>query len=118
MRLDEGRPIIRRVVLVVDCGIAIAPDQVAAQMEGGVSFGLSAALYGAITLKNGVVQETNFDSYPVVRMNEMPAVETHIIKSTNKPTGTGEPGAPPIAPAVANARFALTGVPRKSLALL
>lgn len=107
--ITDGRPIVRRVVSVVDCGIAISPDQIAAQMEGGIGFGLSAALYGAITLEEGLVQETNFDTYPVVRMNEMPAVETHIIPSTNRPSGMGEPGVPPIAPAVANALLELTG---------
>jgi isoquinoline 1-oxidoreductase beta subunit len=109
VRMEGGRPMVRRVVVAVDCGIAVAPDLIAAQMEGSVGFGLSAALYGAITLKDGIVQETNFDAYPVVRMNEMPLVETHIVKSTNRPTGTGEPGVPPIAPAVANAMLALTG---------
>ena len=118
VRLEQGRPIVRRVVAVVDCGIAVATDQIAAQMEGSVGFGLSAALYGAITLKEGVVQETNFDSYPVVRMNEMPRVGTHIIKSTNRPTGMCEPGVPPIAPAVANAILALTGVATTSLPFL
>ncbi|MER8828586.1 molybdopterin-dependent oxidoreductase [Mesorhizobium sp. M0938] len=118
VRLDQGRPIVRRVVAVVDCGIAVATDQIAAQIEGSIGFGLSAALYGAVTLKDGIVQETNFDSYPVVRMNEMPAVETHIIRSTNKPTGMGEPGVPPIAPAVANAILALTGNATTSLPLL
>jgi isoquinoline 1-oxidoreductase beta subunit len=115
VRLEEGHPIVRRVVAVVDCGIAVAPDQIAAQMEGGIGFGLSAALHGAMTLRDGVVQETNFDSYPVVRMHEMPLVETYIIPSTNRPTGMGEPGVPPIAPAVANAMLALTGVPTRSL---
>ncbi|MFD1701655.1 molybdopterin cofactor-binding domain-containing protein [Methylopila henanensis] len=109
VRLEGGRPAVRRVVAVVDCGIAISPDQIAAQMEGGVGYGLSAALHGAITLKDGLVQETNFDGYPLLRMNEMPAVETHIIRSTARPTGMGEPGVPPIAPAVANALLALTG---------
>lgn len=118
VRLEGGRPVVRRVVAVVDCGIAVAPDQIAAQMEGSVGFGLSAALYGAVTLKDGYVQETNFDAYPVVRMNEMPAVETHIIKSTNRPTGMGEPGVPPIAPAVANAILALTGTPTTALPFL
>ncbi|WP_300398147.1 molybdopterin cofactor-binding domain-containing protein [uncultured Sphingobium sp.] len=118
VRLDQGRPVVRRVVAVADCGIAISPDQIAAQMEGGIGFGLSAALYGAMTLKDGVVQETNFDTYPVLRMNEMPAVETHIIASTNRPTGMGEPGVPPIAPAVANALLALTGAPSRGLPLV
>nr|WP_087575625.1 molybdopterin cofactor-binding domain-containing protein [Sphingomonas sp. CDS-1] len=115
VRLDGNRPVVRRVVAVVDCGIAIVPDQIAAQMEGGIGFGLSAALYGAVTLKDGIVQETNFDSYPVLRMNEMPRVETHILPSTNRPTGMGEPGVPPIAPAVANALLVLTGKPTSGL---
>lgn len=118
VRVDAGRPVVRRVVAVVDCGIAIAPDQIAAQMEGGIGFGLSAALYGAMTLRDGIVQETNFDSYPVIRMNEMPVVETYILPSTNRPTGMGEPGVPPIAPAIANAMFALTGVPTTSLPIV
>ena len=118
VRLQEGRPVVRRVVAVVDCGIAVSPDQIAAQMEGGIGFGLSAALYGAVTLEGGIVQQTNFDTYPVVRLNEMPAVETYIIPSTNRPTGMGEPGVPPIAPAVANAILALTGSPTKSLPFL
>lgn len=115
VRLDEGRPVVRRVVAVVDCGTAISPDQVAAQMEGGIGFGISAALYGAVMIKDGVVQETNFDSYPVVRMNEMPSIETYILPSTDRPTGMGEPGVPPIAPAIANAVFALTGRSTNSL---
>lgn len=115
VRLDRGRPVVRRVVAVVDCGIAISPDQIAAQMEGGIGFGLSAALYGAITLKDGLVQQTNFDTFQVVRMQDMPAVETHILSSTNPPTGMGEPGVAPIAPAVANALFVLTGEPTRSL---
>lgn len=118
VRLQDGRPVVRRVVAVVDCGIAVSPDQIAAQMEGGIGFGLSAALYGAVTLRDGIVQETNFDTYPVVRMNEMPAVETYIIPSTNRPSGMGEPGVPPIAPAVANAILALTGSPTRSLPFL
>ncbi|MGK6318896.1 molybdopterin cofactor-binding domain-containing protein [Sphingomonas sp. DT-204] len=118
VRLDAGRPKVRRVVAVVDCGIAISPDQVAAQMEGGIGFGLSAALYGAVTLKDGIVEQTNFDTYPILRMNEMPAVETHILPSINPPTGMGEPGVPPIAPAVANALLALTGAATRSLPFL
>ena len=118
VRLDAGRPVVRRVVAVVDCGIPISPDQIRAQMEGGIGFGLSAALHGAVTLRNGIVQESNFDSYPIVRMNEMPAVETHILPSIDPPTGMGEPGVAPIAPAVANALFALTGVPTRSLPFL
>jgi isoquinoline 1-oxidoreductase subunit beta len=118
VQLDAGRPVVRRVVAVVDCGIPISPDQIRAQMEGGIGFGLSAALYGALTLKDGIVMEDNFDSHPVLRMNEMPTVETHIIPSTASPTGMGEPGVAPIAPAVANALLAITGAPTRSLPFL
>ena len=86
-------------------------------MEGGIAYGLSAALKGAITLKDGKVEQGNFDTYDVLHMDEMPVVEVHIVPSTDKPTGTGEPGVPPIAPAVANAIFALTGQPVNSLPL-
>jgi isoquinoline 1-oxidoreductase beta subunit len=78
-------------------------------MEGGIGFGLSAALYGKITLKNGEVEQSNFHDYPLLRINEMPRVEVHIVPSTDKPTGVGEPGVPVIAPAVANALAAATG---------
>jgi isoquinoline 1-oxidoreductase beta subunit len=115
VKLEGGRPKVRRVICAVDCGIAVAPNQIAAQMEGGVCFGLSAALYGAVTLENGVVQQTNFDTYRVLRADEAPMVETYILPSTNKPSGVGEPGTPPIAPAVANALLALTGKPTRSL---
>lgn len=111
----NGKPRVRRVVCAVVCGIAVAANQIAAQMEGAVCFGLSAALYGAVTLDNGVVQQANFDTYQVLRMDEAPVVETYIVPSTNKPSGIGEPGVPPIAPAVANAMLALTGNPIRSL---
>ncbi|MFH0296459.1 xanthine dehydrogenase family protein molybdopterin-binding subunit [Bradyrhizobium sp. 31Argb] len=104
-----GIPKVRRVVCAVDCGVAVAPNQIAAQMEGGVCFGLSAALYGRITLDRGVPQETNFDGYRVLRMDEAPSVETYIVPSRRNPTGVGEPGVPLIAPAVANAILSLTG---------
>jgi isoquinoline 1-oxidoreductase beta subunit len=113
--LKDGQPKVGRVVCAVDCGIAIARDQIAAQMEGGVCYGLSAALYGAITLKDGAPEQTNFDSYRVLRMNEAPTVETYIIPSGNAPSGAGEPGTPLIAPAVANALLALSGKPTTSL---
>jgi isoquinoline 1-oxidoreductase beta subunit len=118
VQLDRDKPRVRRVVCAVDCGIAVAPNQIAAQMEGAVCFGLSAALYGAVTLENGVVQQTNFDSYQVLRMDEAPIVETHIMRSTNRPSGMGEPGTPPIAPAVANALLALTGKATSRLPLI
>ncbi len=98
-----------RVVCAVDCGIAVNPDNIRAQMEGGIGFGLSAALYGAITIKNGAVEQSNFHDYPVLRINEMPKVDVFIVTSTEKPTGVGEPGVPPIAPALANAIAAATG---------
>ena len=98
-----------RVVCAVDCGIAVNPDNVRAQMEGGIGFGLSAALHGAITIKDGAVEQSNFHDYPILRINEMPAVDVHIVPSTAAPTGVGEPGTPVIAPAVANALAAATG---------
>jgi isoquinoline 1-oxidoreductase beta subunit len=113
--LVDGAPRVRRVVAAVDCGTAIAPNQIAAQIEGAVCYGLSAALYGQITLKDGVVEQTNFDTYRVLRVNETPHVETYILPSNNPPSGIGEPGTPLIAPAIANALLALTGKPTTSL---
>ncbi len=107
--IDNGQIRVHRVVCAIDCGTVINPDTVKAQMESGIIFGLSAALYGAITIKDGRVEQSNFDTYPVVRMDAAPAIEVHIVSSTEKPGGVGEPGTPPIAPAVANAVFALTG---------
>ena len=106
---DAGRIRVDRVVCAVDCGTAVNPDIIKAQMEGGIGFGLGAALYGAITLKDGRVEQSNFNDYRVLRMNEAPKVEVHIVPSTEKPTGVGEPGVAPIGPAVANAVFAATG---------
>jgi len=98
-----------RVVCAVHCGIAVNPDIVRAQMEGGIGFGLSAALHSKITLKDGMVEQSNFHEYPLLRINEMPAIDVHIVPSNDKPTGVGEPGVPVIAPAVANALAAATG---------
>jgi len=106
-----------RVVCAVNCGLAVNPDVVKAQMEGGIGFGLSAALYGAITIKDGAVEQSNFHDYPVLRINEMPVIEVFIVPSTDKPTGVGEPGVPPIAPAVANALAAATGKRLRKLPL-
>ena len=106
-----------RVVCAVDCGIAVNPDNVRAQMEGGIGFGLSAALFGAITLKDGAVEQSNFHDYRILRIDEMPRVEVHIVPSTAAPTGVGEPGVPPVAPAVANAIAAATGKRLRSLPL-
>jgi isoquinoline 1-oxidoreductase beta subunit len=98
-----------RVVTAVDCGVAVTPDVVKAQMEGGIAFALSAALFGEITLKDGHAEQSNFHDYRCLRMNEMPVVEVHIVPSAAAPTGVGEPGVPPLAPALANAIFAATG---------
>ncbi|WP_226661436.1 xanthine dehydrogenase family protein molybdopterin-binding subunit [Microbulbifer aggregans] len=100
---------VERVVCAVDCGVAINPDVIRAQMEGGIGFGLSPALMSAITFDNGKVVESNFHNYQVLRINQMPKVEVHIVPSAEPPTGVGEPGVPPIAPAVANALSAVTG---------
>lgn len=98
-----------RVVCAVDCGVAVNPDQVRAQMEGGIGFALSAARHSAITLKDGRVEQSNFDDYPLLRIGEMPQVEVHIVASEAAPSGVGEPGVPPLAPALANALYAATG---------
>jgi isoquinoline 1-oxidoreductase beta subunit len=113
----DGSFKVDRVVCAVDCGIAVNPDVIRAQMEGGIGYGLSAALHGAITLKNGRVEQSNFNDYVPLRINEMPKIEVHIVPSRENPTGVGEPGVPPIAPAVANALFAATGKRLRNLPL-
>nr|MDQ6924324.1 xanthine dehydrogenase family protein molybdopterin-binding subunit [Pseudomonadota bacterium] len=115
---SDGKFRVDRVVCAVDCGVAVNPDVVRAQMEGGIGFGLAAALHSAITLKDGVVEQSNFHQYPPLRINEMPKVEVHIVASTDKPTGVGEPGTPVIAPAIANAIAAATGKRLRSLPLV
>jgi isoquinoline 1-oxidoreductase beta subunit len=100
---------VHRVVCAVDCGQVINPDTVVAQMDSGIIYGLSAALYGEITLANGGVVQSNFNDYPAVRMSEAPVIETHLVPSGDAHGGIGEPGTPPIAPAVCNAVLALTG---------
>jgi CO/xanthine dehydrogenase Mo-binding subunit len=100
---------VHRVVCAVDCGIVINPDTAAAQIEGAIVYGLSAALKEEITIDKGRVVQSNFDDFPLLTIDEMPEVEVHFVKSTNPPSGTGEPGLPAIAPAVANAVFAATG---------
>jgi len=105
----DGDVRLHRVVCAVDCGQNINPDTIAAQMEGGIVFGASAALWGQITLDKGRVQQTNFGDYRVMRMNEAPAVEVYIVNSRDEPGGIGEPGTAGIAPALANAVFAATG---------
>ena len=98
-----------RIVCAVDCGLAINPDVIKAQMEGGIGFGLAAILKSEITLDQGKVVQGNFGEYQPLRISEMPAIEVHIVPSAEKPTGVGEPGTPPIGPAVANAVFAAVG---------
>ncbi|MDJ1502709.1 xanthine dehydrogenase family protein molybdopterin-binding subunit [Xanthocytophaga agilis] len=100
---------IHRVVCAIDCGLAVNPDGVCAQMESGIIYGLTAALYGEITLEKGRVKQSNFHDYPILRMSETPKIEVYIANSTEKMGGVGEPGVPPIAPALANAIFAATG---------
>jgi isoquinoline 1-oxidoreductase beta subunit len=107
--VEGGRVRVHRVTCAIDCGQVINPNTVEAQVEGAVVYGLSAALRGEITVKDGAVVESNFDGYEPLRMDEMPAVEVHVVPSTEPPGGLGEPGLPPLAPALANALFALTG---------
>jgi isoquinoline 1-oxidoreductase subunit beta len=104
-----GEVKVHRVVCAVDCGRVVNPDSVKAQMEGGIVFGLTAALKDEITLEGGRVQQRNFHDYQMLRINESPEIEVHIMPSTEAPTGVGEPGVPPVAPALANAIFAATG---------
>jgi isoquinoline 1-oxidoreductase beta subunit len=105
----NGKVKVDRVVCAVDCGVAVNPDVIKAQMEGAIGFGIGAVLYGAITLKAGQVEQSNFFDYQVLRIEDMPAVEVHIVPSTEAPTGVGEPGVPPVGPALSNAVFAASG---------
>jgi len=106
---NDGTVRVRRVVCAVDCGTVVNPDTVRAQIQSAVMFGITAALYGEITLKNGRVEQSNFDSYQMLRMNEAPDVDVHIVQSRESPGGMGEAGTSLIVPAVANAVFAATG---------
>jgi len=115
--VQDGQIRVHKVVCVIDCGIAVNPNIIAQQMESAIIFGLSAALYGEISIKGGRVVQTNFHDYPVLRIHEAPQIEVEIIKSAESPEGVGEPGVPPIAPAVANALFNLTGQRLRSLPL-
>jgi len=99
----------------VDCGMTVNPNSIRAQMEGAIVYGLTATLKGEITIAGGQVQQGNFDDYPLLRLEECPDIDVHIIDSEQAPGGVGEPGVPPTAPAVANAVFALTGKPVRSL---
>ncbi len=104
-----GEVRVHKVVCAVDCGMFVNPETIKAQMESAIAFGLSATLHSEITLEGGQVQQSNFHDYKVLRLNEMPEVEVHIVRNTEKPGGIGEPGVPPVAPAVCNAVFMLTG---------
>jgi isoquinoline 1-oxidoreductase beta subunit len=105
----SGEVRVHRVVCAVDCGVIINPDTVKAQIEGGVIFGIGGALYGEVTLKNGRVQQSNFHDVRVLRINETPAIEVHLVRNNEAPGGIGEPGTAVTAPALANAIFAATG---------
>jgi isoquinoline 1-oxidoreductase/isoquinoline 1-oxidoreductase beta subunit len=107
--LENGRIRVHEVLCVVDCGTAVNPDVIRAQMEGAIMFGLTAALDGEIEIEEGAVKQSNFHDYPILRMTEAPKVRVVIIDSQDAPTGVGEPGLPPIAPAVANAVYRATG---------
>ena len=114
----QGKDIrVHKVTTAFDCGLVVNPLTVEAQLQSAIAFGLSAALYSQITFKDGQVEQSNFHNYRVLRMSEMPQVEVHLVPGGDKPTGVGEPGTPPIAPAVANALFALTGKRARSLPL-
>jgi isoquinoline 1-oxidoreductase beta subunit len=116
--IQDGKPRVHKVYCAIDCGTVINPNTVAQQMESAVIFGLTAALYGKIDIKDGVVQQSNFPTYPMVQLAQAPEVHTFIVPSQRPPSGVGEPGLPPIAPAVSNALFALTGNRQRSLPLV
>ncbi len=105
----NGQPKVHKVTCAIDCGLAVNPDGVKAQMESGIIFGITMAMYGEITVDKGVIQQSNFYDYKIARMHETPVIEVHIAESTDKMGGAGECGVPPIAPALANAIFAATG---------
>ena len=105
----DGAVRVHRLVCGIDAGLAVNPDQVKAQMEGGAVYALTAVYYGQITVDKGRVQQSNFHDYKMLRIDEMPVVDVHILDSGNKAGGLGEPGVPSVAPAVCNAIFALTG---------
>ena len=116
--IEKGRPRLHRVVCAADIGTVVNPGIVAQQIESAVVFALTAALYGRIDIVDGVVRQSNFPSYPMVKLDEAPAVETHLVDSTRPPAGVGEIGTPPLAPALANALFVLTGKRLRDLPLV
>jgi isoquinoline 1-oxidoreductase beta subunit len=112
---DDGSWKVERVVCAVDCGTAINPDVIRAQMEGGIGFALAGIKHGEITMTDGAVDQDNYDGFRVLRMREMPEIEVHIVESAESPTGVGEPGVPPLGPAVSNALMAATGKRKRIL---
>lgn len=117
MSLQDGLPRVHRVVCAVDCGTVVNPDIVMQQVEGAVIFGLTAALFSTIDIEAGRVRQRNFPDYPMVKLAQAPQVETWIVPSDRPPGGVGEIGVPPLAPAVGNALFLLTGKRHRSLPL-
>ena len=115
--LEDGAPRVHRIVAAFDCGLAVNPLGVEAQVQSAIAFGLGAALFSEVTLEDGRVKQSNFHDYRVLRLSEMPAIEVHLTGGGDKPTGVGEPATPPVAPAVANALFALTGKRARRLPL-
>ncbi len=113
--MEGNKPKIHRVVCAIDCGIAVNPEGIRAQMESGIIFGLTAALYGAIDIEDGRVKQRNFNDYKMLRFNECPVIEVHIVPGRKDVCGAGEPGVPPIAPALGNALFAATGKRQREL---
>jgi isoquinoline 1-oxidoreductase subunit beta len=116
--IEQNKPRVHRVVCAIDCGTVVNPGIVAQQMESGIVFGLTAALHGRIDIEGGVVQQRNFPDYPLLALRDTPTIETHIVASERHPGGVGEPGTPPIAPALANALFVLTGKRLRELPLV
>jgi isoquinoline 1-oxidoreductase beta subunit len=115
--IQDGQPRVHRVVCAIDCGTVVNPNIVAQQLESSVVFALSAALFGKIDIQEGVVQQTNFNTYRMVQMKQSPTVETWIVPSTRPPAGVGEPAVPPLAAAVSHAMFVLTGQRKRALPL-
>lgn len=113
----DGAIRVHRIVAAVDCGFPVNPNIITQQVESAIIYGLSAALYGEITISQGQAREGNFDAYRPLRIAECPVIETHIVPSMDEPSGIGEPALPPVAPAIANALFALTGTRLRSLPL-
>jgi isoquinoline 1-oxidoreductase beta subunit len=107
--VDQGEVAVKRVVCAVDCGMVVNPNTVEAQVQGGIIFGITAALYSEITIKDGRVEQNNFTDYRMLRIDETPPIDVHIVKSSEAPGGIGEPGTAALAPALTNAIFAATG---------